>query len=288
MMVYDETIKSALDDRVQALEARFSTDVAFYLGEISEGAIRPFRDFVEKLVTDRKHGRALTMFVNSPGGSAEAVEKLVEILRFHYDSVDFVVPDYALSAATILCMSGDRIWMDYSSSLGPIDPQVFNGKEWVPALGYLDKVEELLGKAKRNELTGPEFVMLQSLDLAMLSRFEQSRELTTTLLKKWLVEYKFKNWKTHATDTAKLGQPVTPEEKELRAEKIARDLGDNRRWHSHGRFIGPNTVRSLRLQVDDYSADDEMRKEVRSYNDLLTEYVVRHDFKFFLHSRTYF
>lgn len=32
-------------------------------------------------------------------------------------------------------------------ALGPIDPQVFNGELWVPALGYLEKVEELLAKS---------------------------------------------------------------------------------------------------------------------------------------------
>ena len=57
--------------------------------------------------------------------------------------------------------------MDYSSSLGPIDPQVFNGKEWVPALGYLDKVNEMIEKAKNNMLTNAEFLVLQSLDLAL-------------------------------------------------------------------------------------------------------------------------
>lgn len=43
--------------------------------------------------------------------------------------------------------SGDKICMDYSSALGPIDPQVFNGELWVPALGYLEKVEELVAKS---------------------------------------------------------------------------------------------------------------------------------------------
>lgn len=66
------------------------------------------------------------------------VEKMVEIIRNKYQKVYFVVPDYAMSAGTIFCMSGEKIYMDYSSSLGPIDPQVYNGKEFVPALAYLD------------------------------------------------------------------------------------------------------------------------------------------------------
>jgi hypothetical protein len=116
-------------------------------------------------------------------------------------------------------MSGDRIYMDYSSSLGPIDPQVWNGKEWVPALGYLDKVEQLLEKAAKGTLSNAEFLVLQNQDLALLSRYEQARDLTVTLLKKWLVEFKFRDWTTHGSDPKKKGQPVTITEKEKRAPK---------------------------------------------------------------------
>jgi hypothetical protein len=101
-------------------------------------------------------------------------------------------------------MSGDKIYMDYSSSLGPIDPQVWNGKQWVPALGYLNKVEEFLQKERDGKLTRAEFLILQSQDLAMLSQCEQAKALTITLLKKWLVEYKFKDWNKHRTDPTKL------------------------------------------------------------------------------------
>ncbi len=163
---------------------------------------------------------------------------MVEIIRANYKEVFFVVPDVAMSAGTILCMAGDRIYMDYSSSLGPIDPQVYNGTEWVPALGYLDKVEQLLEKAGAGTLTNAEFLILQNQDLALVSRDEQARDLTVTLLKKWLVQYKFRNWKEHESDSQRKGQPVTRAGKEERAEEIARTLADNKLWHSHGRMIG--------------------------------------------------
>jgi hypothetical protein len=289
MRVFDSTIKEALNDRLGQLEAHFDADVVFYYGEIHPFMAKPFRDFIEPLKQSTPPKNRLVMLVNTPGGSAEAVEKVVEIIRFHYAEVYFVVPDLAMSAGTILCMSGDRIYMDYSSALGPIDPQVFNGKDWVPALGYLDKVEQLLEKARANTLTNAEFLILQGIDLAMLSRYEQARDLTVTLLKKWLVEYKFKDWKAHSTNPLKLGQQVTDDEKRERAEEIAKQLGDNKLWHSHGRMIGPATLaRLLRLRVNDYSDDATLRPLVRSYNDLLVEYIARSDFKYFMHSRNYF
>jgi len=155
--------------------------------------------------------------------------------------------------------------MDYSSSLGPIDPQVHNGRDWVPALGYLDQVEKMIQKSLEGGLSDAELIMLQSQDLAMLSRYEQAKNLTITLLKKWLVEYKFKDWTTHQTNPGKLKQPVTDAEKRERAEEIARVLADNKLWHSHGRRIGTGTLQSvLRLKIDDYSANVDLRNQIRA------------------------
>jgi hypothetical protein len=178
--------------------------------------------------------------------------------------------------------------MDYSSSLGPIDPQVHNGRDWVPALGYLDQVEKMIQKSLSGTLSDAELIMLQTQDLALLSRYEQAKNLTITLLKKWLVEYKFKDWVTHQSSPEKIGRAVTSEEKQARAEEIARLLANNNLWHSHGRRIGVETLRRiLRLKIDDYSADTNLRNQIRSYNDLLVEYVVRENWPTFLHSRTF-
>ncbi len=290
MQLLDETVKAAVTQHLIALEHHFKADVGFYYGSIDAGHLRTFRDFVEKLVfTTIYNSSRLVFFINSPGGSVEAAEKMVEIMRKHYREVFLVVPDFALSAGTILCMSGDQIYMDYCSSLGPIDPQVWNGRDWVPALGYLDKVEQLLEKAAKGALADAEFLILQSQDLALLSRYEQARDLTVTLLKKWLVEYKFKDWIVHGTNPAKRGHPVTTEEKQERAKEMAQLLGNNKLWHSHGRMIGPDTLGSvLRLRINDYSNDVTLRSMIRSYNDLLTQYIARGELNVFLHSREYF
>lgn len=290
MQLLDETVKKAVTERLLQIEAHLQGDVAFFYGSIDVSVMRVFRDFFERMAAAKASDRnRLIFFLNTPGGSAEAAEKMVEIVRHHYAEVFFIVPDIAFSAGTILCMAGDRIYMDYSSSLGPIDPQVWNGKEWLPALGYLDKVEALLKKAVDGELTNAEFLILQNQDLALLARYEQARDLTVTLLKKWLVEFKFRNWGVHRTDQAKKGQSVTDGEKQERAEQIARMLGDNKLWHSHGRMIGPGTLtRLLRLEINDYSADQTLRPLIRSYNDLLTEYIARGGFNLFLHNRDFF
>jgi hypothetical protein len=229
------------------------------------------------------------VFLNTSGGVVETVEKMVEIIRFHYEEIYFVVPDYAMSAGTVFCMSGNKIFMDYSSSLGPIDPQVFNGSEYVPALGYLDQVERIIEKSRQGTMTDAEYALLSSQDLAMLSRYEQAKNLTIRLLKKWLVEYKFADWLVHGTNPEKKGMPVTQAEKEERAEEIANLLSDNKLWHSHGRMIGIGMLTGpLRLRIEDYSNDEKLRQMIRSYNDFLVEYIVRQKYSFFMHSKNFF
>ena len=287
--IFDSTIKNILNEQLEKLENYFNADVIFFFGTISPYIVKPFRNVVEALNDNNKVNK-LVLLLNTPGGSAEVAEKLAEIMRFHYAEVYFVIPDYALSAGTILCMSGDKIFMDYSSSLGPIDPQVYNGKEFVPALGYLDKVEELLKKAQNDTLTKAEFVILQNLDLALLRRHEQARELTITLLKKWLVEFKFKDWNKHNSNPELLNKDVTLEEKEIRATEIAEVLGNNKTWHSHERLISAKTLQALPLclKIDDYSNDKELKELIRNYNDLITEYINRQNFSSFIHSRKHF
>ena len=289
MQELDKHVKDLLYERIIALEDYFEGDCIFYYGVIFPSLEKRFREFIELLQDEGANRKRLIVFLHTAGGSIETVEKMVEIIRHHYCEVYFVVPDEAMSAGTIFCMSGNKIYMDYSSSLGPIDPQVYNGSDWVPALGYLDQVERMIEKSANNQLTEAELVILQSQDLAMLSQFEQAKNLTITLVKRWLVEYKFRDWSIHRTDPNKKGKKVNRKEKEARAEEIANILSDNKMWHSHGRKISASTLTNvLRLEIEDYSSNNDLRSMVRSYNDFLIDYINRHDRPIFLHSRCYF
>lgn len=255
--------------------------------------MKPFRDIIENLKLDEINHDSLNIILNTPGGSVEVVEQLVNIVRHHYSEVNFIVPDSAYSAGTIFCMSGNNIYMDYSSSLGPINPQVEvqapnGGTQWIPALGYLDKVNELIEKSANGTMTQAELIMLQKQDLAMLRRYEQAKELTVALLKKWIVKYKFATWTIHNSNPLLKGNEVTQEEKEERAEEIAKLLSENSEWHSHGRSINIETLKlKLKLQIEDYSMDANRTKLIRSYNDLVTEYIRKHNIEAFMHSRNF-
>ena len=227
----------------------------------------------------------LFVFLTTPGGSLSPVQRMVDIFRHFYKEVNFIVPDYAFSAGTILCMSGDNIYMNYYSTLGPIDPQVQNkdGK-LVAALGYLDKINELLEKAKNNDLTQAEFLILKDFDLAELRSYEQAKELAIDLLKKWLTKYKFKDWTVHSDGVSE----VTDEDKEQRAIDIAEKLSDNNLWKSHGRPIGIDTLRNeLHLKIVDFESEEELSQVISEYYDVLTEFIISHNFPIFFQTRLF-
>lgn len=291
LRIFDETIRNQLKTYATELERLLDGDVIFYCGQIHPQWFVAFRQFIETIAKEADKKDTLNIFVRTGGGSAEMVEKMVEIVRHHYKTVHFVVPDFAMSAGTIWCMSGDKIYMDYSSALGPIDPQVpvKDTGVYVPAMGYLDQYQKLIDKSLSGALSPAEYGIIQSQDQGVLAQYEQARDLSISLLKKWLVDYKFKDWTVHRTDQTKIGQPVTAEEKAERAEQIAKQLGNHRQWNSHGRMIGAMTLKTqLRLEIEDYSANTELREAVRSYNDLLTDYMQRQRFEFVLHSKNYF
>lgn len=278
----DHTIVQVVNQSAAELEEALASDVVFYHGPIHPGLFRQFRNFIEEVKAKSVRTEdAVTVVLRTPGGSAETVERLVDVLRHHYSTVNFVVPDTAMSAGTIWCMSGDKIFMDYSSALGPIDPQVMapDGSGFIPALGYLDKVEELTAKPS---LSPADAVLLRGIDLAKLALFEQARNLSIDLLKKWLVEYKFKDWSAHRTTNP--GATVTAEEKVARAEQVAADLADHKRWRSHGRALNIARLRELRLDIDDYSNNPQLRNCIRKYNDLLTSHIDRLNMPYYFHS----
>lgn len=277
----EDTLKQLLNGKLKSLEQYLDADVLVYTGDLGPLPAHIFTKIVEELKNDIVKHDKLFVILTTRGGSAEMVERYVNILRHHYTEINFIVPDFAYSAGTIFCMSGDSIHMDYSSVLGPIDPQVPNkDNKYIAALGYLDKVNEFIAKAAAGKLTNAELIWLKGIDLGELRSFEQARDLTIDLLKKWLVVYKFKNWNKHHD-----GSDVTKADKERRAEDIAKELSNNNRWKSHGKGITISELASLKLKIEDFSGDVNLRPLIRDYYNTMDEYIRMRSIQLFIHDR---
>ena len=179
-----------------------------------------FRVAIENI---KKNSRAqhLVVMLETQGGFMETVERMVSVMRKHYKAVSFVVPNYAYSAGTILVLSGDQIYMDYYSVLGPIDPQYLSedGKRYVPGSGYLAKFKELAEKINNAENQSPNAnraelnYLVNKFDPAELFLIEQSIEHGKSLIVEWLPQYKFKNWKTTQTKKKRVTQAMRKKER---------------------------------------------------------------------------
>ncbi len=227
--------------------------------------------------TGKRRRSRLVVIVETNGGYIETVERIVSVFRKHYKIVEFVVPNYAYSAGTILVLSGDEIHMDYYSVLGPIDPQYDSQGEYVPGLGYLAKYKELMDEinacdpSQIHQVQAQMSFLVNKFDPAKLFHIEQSIEHAKSLLKEWLPKYKFKDWKTTATN----GKKVTKKMKDDRANEVAMILGNTERWHSHGRGISIRELGSeeIKLKVNNFGDDDELNGVVRAYYSLFVDYI---------------
>lgn len=268
--------------RLRAIEDALNADGLTILAPINWGLEHRVKVAVE---AREARGETLAVILDTPGGVVEVVERIVRVLRHHYDEVKFIIPDRAMSAGTVLAMSGDDILMDYHSCLGPIDPQLARDDRLVPALSYLSQFEALIEKSRNEALSTAEVVLLQKLDLAELHQFELARDLSVDLLKKWLTSYKFKDWAV--TETR--GTPVTPELKEERASWIARQLNDHERWLTHGRGIDMQTLREeLQLKIEDFGSDPDLKKAIWDYFWFLRDHMGRNGLASFVHTPYYF
>lgn len=280
----NDSNRKAMENALSNLERILNADVFVYYGELIDGVEANVKQIIEQICSDGQKREELYVLLTTTGGSLNPVKRIVNIFRNFYKEVNFIIPDYAYSAGTVMCCSGDKIYMDYYSVLGPIDPQVRNkdGK-FVAALGYLDKINELIEKAKRNELTNAEFIILKDFDLAELRAYEQARDLAVDLLVEWLPKYKFKNWNIHSSSQT----PVTEEDKRNRAIEIAQNLSDNKEWKSHGRPISRVELGRLKLQIDKLEDNQEAYKAVTAYHELMTDYVQKYSMQRFIHTRRF-
>lgn len=282
----NEVIEQLLKDRALEVEKCIDADIVSYRGPIFYQTDDMIRDAVEALAPKRDR---IAMLIETDGGYIEVAERIARVFRQHYKFAEFIITNSAMSAGTVLVMSGDVIRMDYYSILGPIDPQVQRAGaqgRWVPALGYLEKFESLIKKSKRGQLSSAELTFLvEKFDPAELFRFEHERDLSIALLKEWLVKYKFKNWKV--TETRKL--KVSRKMKEKRAGEIAAALSKPKIWHTHSRGISMQVLRDkLKLKIDDLCESPHVDAAVKTYDRLLADYMHRRDYGVALHTREVF
>jgi hypothetical protein len=188
-------------------------------------------------------GDNIDVILHSPGGSPDATESIVNMLRGRFKSVRFIVPSIAKSAATMMCMSGDEIILGDAAELGPTDPQmIINGKQ-SPAHGIIEQFNNAKAElAKNNKAMTAWIPILQQYGPSLIAQSDAAIKLSNKLVRDWLKKYMFK------------GDPKG----RYKAEKISKFLSDKKHL-SHGRMI----------DVDQLKAKNAKIKRAREYSDEL-------------------
>lgn len=188
-------------------------------------------------------GPNLDLILHSPGGSLAAAESLVTYLRSKFEHMRVVVPQLAMSAATMIACAADSVVLGKHSFLGPIDPQVIVntklGQRMIPAQAILDQFELAKQECRDPEKLGAWLPMLDQYGPDLLVQCKNTSDLSEELVRGWLAQYMFKGSRKKAA----------------KAEEIAKWLADHGHWKSHSRHIPRDALQKKGLKIEPLEED---------------------------------
>lgn len=193
-------------------------------------------------VSDSKKG---CLMLSSPGGDPNAAEKLLIMCRERFTEGFYViVPNYAKSAAALICLGSDEILMGYMAELGPIDPQIQIGPipgQSLPARSFIDGLESIRARIKRDGDPPTMYLsMLNQIRPEVIAMCQSAIEDSRATAEKWLKRYMLKD---------------DPQQ----AERVAELLSDGIHYKSHGKVIDFSEAReALRLNVEKIDPTSEL------------------------------
>jgi predicted amino acid-binding ACT domain protein len=197
-------------------------------------------------------GPNLDLIVHSPGGSAEATEAIVSYLRTKFSDIRVIIPQSAMSAATMLACASNRIVMGKHSFIGPIDPQMILhtqvGVKAVPAQAILDQFELAKYECEDPKKLGSWIPILSQYGPALLVQCANALELSQQLVSEWLELYMF----------------VDREDAEDISKEIAAKLADHKEFKSHARHINRDKAKKMGLVIEDLEDDQKFQDLVLS------------------------
>lgn len=113
------------------LEEETGREVVVYFDRMTEGISHSdgedLSEILEGVRTDE-----IDLILQTPGGSVDAVEKLISVLRSRVKDYRVIVPNIAKSGGTVIALSSSKILLGVNSELGPIDPQFLINSSTVP------------------------------------------------------------------------------------------------------------------------------------------------------------
>ena len=192
----------------------------------------------------------LDFVIHSLGGSLEAADQIVQYLRSKYEYIRAIVPQNAMSAATMIACACDEIVMGKHSAIGPIDPQMTlgrpNGVSYsLPAHSILADFECAKQEISKNPVAAKVWIpKLLEIPNGFLDLCKESIILSKSKVAEWLDSYMFKD------DANKKGKA------------IAEWLGDFNEHKTHGRPINFQLAKEKGLKITLLEDDQILQDKV--------------------------
>ena len=115
---------SILHDAVRGLEKKRDSKIWCMLHCKSGHMCYPTMWSILENLDDLRPGNRVELLIHSGGGHPDIAYRVMKFLRGRFQEVNVIVPLYAKSAATLLCLGADRIYLGELADLGPIDIQI--------------------------------------------------------------------------------------------------------------------------------------------------------------------
>jgi hypothetical protein len=188
------------------------------------------------------------LILHSPGGSPEAAEAFVNYLRSKFKNIRAIVPQAAMSAATMIACACDEIVLGKHSALGPIDPQFImatqSGVQVIPAQAILDQWEGAKEQCGADPSLVPVwYPILSQYGPALLEQCRNAIQLSQTLVAEWLQAYMF------------LGDEASAD----KAKCAAQHLAAHNEHHSHARHLSRDVLYKYGLKIVPLEDDQKLQ-----------------------------
>lgn len=233
------------------------------------------KDGFDEVTRNLSQDRGIDILLHSPGGSAEATESIVELLRARFADIRFIIPNVAKSAATMMAMSGNQLLMDECSELGPTDPQMIIIRDGQTIVAPAQAIKDQFGVAQQEVNNDPNKLpawvpILREYGPALLAQCDNHLALSRELVSKWLKCYMF------AHDP----------QADLKALRVAEYLADHNKFYSHARRVGINDLQTLGVHVFDMRTMPVLHEAVRDlYAAIIHTFMHTGAYKIFENSR---
>ena len=215
------------------------SDVPSHATAIGEEDIQALMEVAHGLT-----GSCLDLILHSPGGSLETTEAVVSYLRSQFSHIRVIVPQLAMSAATMIACAANEIAMGPYSFLGPTDPQLLLtmhlGQRLVPAQAILDQFDRAQRESADPVKLAAWLPMLGQYGPDLLEQCQSMLSLSKELVRTWLSHGIF------------AGQAD-------KAETASAWLSNHKNFKSHNRHIPRDEIRRylpvLPLEDDKHMQD---------------------------------